>query len=68
LRRTQTDAPNAIARAHKSAQILLSQILPKQQILWRNMRGKIRRKSTNALKDLDPNGSPHLEEKLIGGN
>jgi hypothetical protein len=31
------------------------------------MRGRIRRKSTNELQDLDPNGSPHLEEILIGG-
>jgi hypothetical protein len=32
------------------------------------MRVRTRRKSTNELQDLDPNGSPHLEEKLIGGN
>jgi hypothetical protein len=32
------------------------------------MRRRIRRKSTNELQDLDPNGSPHLEEKLIGRN
>jgi hypothetical protein len=32
------------------------------------MRGKTRRKSTNKLQDLDPNGSPHFEEKLIGRN
>jgi hypothetical protein len=32
------------------------------------MRGRTRRKSTNELQDLDPNGSPHLEEKLIGRN
>jgi hypothetical protein len=32
------------------------------------MRGRTRRKSTNELQDLDPNSSPHLEEKLIGGN
>jgi hypothetical protein len=37
-------------------------------MLWRDMRGRIRMKSTNELQDLDPNGSPHLEEKLIGGN
>jgi hypothetical protein len=37
-------------------------------MLWRDMRGRTRRKSANELQDLDPNGSPHLEEKLIGGN
>jgi hypothetical protein len=37
-------------------------------MLWRDMRGRTRRKSTNELQNLDPNGSPHLEEKLIGGN
>jgi hypothetical protein len=37
-------------------------------MLWRDMRGRTRRKSTNELQDLDPNGSPHLEEKLIGRN
>jgi hypothetical protein len=33
-----------------------------------DMRGRTRRKSTNELQDLDPNGSPHIEEILIGGN
>jgi hypothetical protein len=28
-------------------------------MLWRDMRGRTRRKSTNELQDLDPNGSPH---------
>jgi hypothetical protein len=37
-------------------------------MLWRDMRGRTRRKSTNELQDLDTNGSPHLEEKLIGEN
>jgi hypothetical protein len=32
------------------------------------MRGRTRRKSANELQDIDPKGSPHLEEKLIGGN
>jgi hypothetical protein len=36
-------------------------------MLWRDMRGRTRRKSTNELQDLDPIGSPHLEEILIGG-
>ena len=64
--RTQTDAPNAMART-QSAQILLSQIPPKQHKLWRNMRGRTKRKSTNEPQDLDPKSSPHLEERLIGG-
>jgi hypothetical protein len=37
-------------------------------MLWRDMRGRTRRKSTNKLQDLDPNGSPHIEDILIGGN
>jgi hypothetical protein len=37
-------------------------------MLWRDMRGRTRRKSINELQDLDPNGFPHLEEKLIGEN
>ena len=46
--RTQTDAPNAMART-QSAQILRSQIPPKQHKLWRNMRGRTKRKSTNGI-------------------
>jgi hypothetical protein len=37
-------------------------------MLWRDMRGRTRRKSTNELQDLDPKGFPQLEEKLIGRN
>jgi hypothetical protein len=38
-------------------------------MLWKDMRGRTRRKSTKELQDdLDPNGSPHIEEKLIGRN
>jgi hypothetical protein len=37
-------------------------------MLWRDMRGRTGRKSTNEFQDLDPNGSPNLEEKLFGGN
>jgi hypothetical protein len=32
------------------------------------MRGRTKRKSTNEPQDLDPICSPHLEERLIGGN
>ena len=58
--RTQTDATNAMART-QSAQILLSQIPPKQHKLWRNMRGRTKRKTTNEPQDLDLICSPHLE-------
>ena len=50
----------------QSAQVLLSQIPPKQLTLGRKMRG--RTKEDEELQDLDPRGSPHLEEKVIGGN
>jgi hypothetical protein len=36
-------------------------------MLWRDMRGRTRRKSTKKLQDLDPIGSPHIEEIMIGG-
>ena len=64
--RTHTDAPNAMARTHKVVKVLHSQIPPKQQMLWRKMGGRTR-KTTNESQDLDPIGSPHKEEGLIGG-
>jgi hypothetical protein len=35
-------------------------------MLWRNMRGRTK-EIHKELQDLDPIGSPHLEEILIGG-
>ena len=32
------------------------------------MRGRTKRKTTNEPQDRDPTSSPHLEERLIGGN
>ena len=32
------------------------------------MRGRTKKKTTNEPQDLDPISSPHLEERLIGGN
>jgi hypothetical protein len=37
-------------------------------MLWRDMRGRTKEKIDKELQDLDPIGSPHLEEKVIGGN
>ena len=51
----------------QSAQVLLSQIPPKQLMLGRKMRGRTKEEHEE-LQDLDPRGSPHLEEKVIGGN
>ena len=51
----------------QSAQVLLSQIPPKQLMLGRKMRGRTKEEQEE-LQDLDPRGSPHLEEKVIGGN
>ena len=45
----------------------LSQIPPKQLMLGRKMRGRTKEEHEE-LQDLDPRGSPHLEEKVIGGN
>ena len=65
--RTQTDAPNAMARTHKVVKVLHSQIPPKQLMLWREMGGRTR-KTTNESQDLDPIGSSHKEEIWIDGN
>ena len=51
----------------RSAQVLLSQIPPKQLMLGREKRGTTRGEHQE-LQDQDPRGSPHLEEKVIGGN
>ena len=50
----------------RSARVLLSQITPKQLMLGRKMRGRTKEEHEE-LQDLDPRGSPHLEEKVIGG-
>ena len=36
--------------------------------LWGNKRGRTKRRTIKELQELDPLGSPHLEERLIGGN
>jgi hypothetical protein len=36
-------------------------------MLWRDMRGRTK-EILKELQDLDPMGSPHKEEKVIGGN
>ena len=51
----------------RSAQVLLSQIPLKQLMLGRKMRGRTKEEHEE-LQDLDPMGSPHIEEKVIGGN
>jgi hypothetical protein len=37
-------------------------------MLWRDMRGRTKEEIHKELQDLDPIGSSHLEEKVIGGN
>jgi hypothetical protein len=37
-------------------------------MLWRDMRGRTKEEIHKELQDLDPLCSPHLEERLIGGN
>jgi len=56
-----------MARTQEVLKALHSQIPPKQLILWRKMGGRAR-KTTNESQDLDPKSSPHLEERLIGGD
>ena len=65
--RAQTDATNAMARA----QVLKSFTLKFQlsnKCFGGNKRERTKRRTTKELQDLDPLGSPHLEERLIGGN
>src|SRR5664279_1337180 len=53
------------------AQVLKSFTLKFQQsnkCLWGNKRGRTKRRTTKELQELDPLGSPHLEERWIGGN
>ena len=52
----------------QSDQVILSKIQPKQLMLWRDLEGRTKGRTTKELQELDPLGSPHLEEKLIGGN
>ena len=66
--REQTDATNAIGQNTPSGQVLHSQIQPKQLMLWRDLRGRTKRRTTKELQELDQLGSPHLEERLFGGN
>jgi hypothetical protein len=35
-------------------------------MLWRDMRGRTKEEIHKELQDLDPMGSPHKEEKVIG--
>jgi hypothetical protein len=37
-------------------------------MLWRDMRGRTKEEIHKELQDLDPIGSPHIEEILIGRN
>ena len=52
------------------AQVLKSFTLKshqKQLMLVGERRGRTKKNSTNESQDLDPKGSPHKEEKVIGG-
>jgi hypothetical protein len=37
-------------------------------MLWRDMRGRTKEEIHKELQDLDSMGSPHKEDKVIGGN
>ena len=62
--REQTDATNAMARA----QVLKSFTLKSNQKQLMLEGREERKNSTNESQDLDPKGSPHLEEIWIGEN
>ena len=64
--RAQPDATNAKGKNTPSGQILLSEIQPKQLMLWRDLGGRTKEKHQE-LQNLDLLGSPHLEEERIGG-
>ena len=54
-----------------STQVLKSFTLKFQQsnkCLRGNKGGRTKRRTTKELQDIDPLGSPHLEERLIGEN
>ena len=67
--RAQPDATNAMARA----QVLKFFTLKSHQkqlmlvVGGGEKRGRTKKNSTNESQDLDPKGSPHKEEKVIGG-
>ena len=67
--REQPDATNAKGKNTRIAQILHSQIPPKATNAYGGRREEEQRRTQQMnLQDLDPKGSPHLEERWIGGN
>ena len=61
------DATNAKGKTTQGGQVLHSEIQAKQLMLWRDLRGRTKRRNTKKLQDLHPTGSPHLEEIWFGG-
>ena len=55
--REQKYAPNAKGKNTLSGQVLLSKIQPKQLMLWKDLRGRTKRRTTKKLQELDPQGS-----------
>ena len=62
----QIDATNAMARTQEVLKSFTLKSHQKQQMLMGEKRGITKRRTTKELQELDPLGSPHLEEKLIG--
>src|SRR5664279_5566356 len=62
--RTQTDAPDAMGKNTRSAQILHSQIPPKQLMLWGQKRGRTRKNSTNESPRSRSKGFPTLRGEM----
>ena len=57
-----------MARAHEVLKSFTLKFQQSNKCLWGNKRGRTKRRTTQELQELDPLCSPHLEERLIGGN
>ena len=55
------------ARTHKVVKSFTLKFQPSNKCFGGNKRGRTRGRTTKELQELDPLGSPHLEEILIGG-
>ena len=59
---------NAMARTQEVLKSFTLKFQQSNKCLWGNKRGRTKRRTTQELQELDPLWSPHLEERLIGGN
>ena len=57
---------NAMARTQEVLKSFTPKSHQKQLMLMGEKRGRTKKRTTQELQDLDPLGSPHLEERWIG--